>query len=741
VEPLEAVKGFTRRIARECSDVQSDADVKLSMREKLRGSPTGSIGIALSGGGIRSATFNLGALQVLRERGLLEKADHISAVSGGAYIASALAVTTSSFGEGGTTPPWARGSPEEEHLRNNASYIAPTPWKKVEAVGAWARGFLVNIAVLIFVVVVVGAPLGWTFGYMHPALQEGATVDWIQDHRYLRVAGIVWLLGFSLFLVDAILDLSLWGWHLLRKVARGLMTVGIWLALFFAIPYLLLLLGRVEADPAGFIGVLRHGGVSGTPVPYAGNWVGLLQIVMVVNVVLAGARALLAAKRSIYVMVIAALAGPLLVTLPFLAVIDKSAWEGLSFGSPGESALVLVFVSAALVLLELFFNTNKTTLHYFYAHRLATVFAVQRSGRSAEPISGDDPIRLSEHQPSSLPSFTYCAAANALSDGTTPPGRNAVPFVFSSTDCGGLVVGSMSARDLEECAPWLSVPSAVAISGAAFSPTMGKYTRRSLTFLMTLLNARLGMWMPNPHFNAKVTPTEPGRIRNTWRAKLTRGSVLLSSRYPKPGIRYLMYEFLAWHRLDRRYLYVTDGGHYDNLGLVELLRRRCTTIYCFDASGDAMETFNTLGETIAIARSDHGVEFDVDPRGLKPADGDGHPPQGFVTGTFSYPPGPDGERVTGTLVFVKAVVTSDAPWDVKAFREKDKNFPNHSTANQLFTDQKFESYRELGEFQTRRALEAMEGAVPAGRVEEQGGKIEVRLAPNGDEPSVRTTVP
>ena len=209
MEPLEAVKGFTQRIARECSDVQSDADVKLSMREKLRGSPTGSIGIALSGGGIRSATFNLGALQVLRERGLLDKADHISAVSGGAYIASALAVTTSSSGEGGTTPPWARGSPEEEHLRNNASYIAPTPWKKVEAVGAWARGFLVNIAVLAFVIVVVGAPLGWMFGYMHPALQEGATVDWIQDHRYLRVAGIVWLLGFSLFLVDAILDLSL----------------------------------------------------------------------------------------------------------------------------------------------------------------------------------------------------------------------------------------------------------------------------------------------------------------------------------------------------------------------------------------------------------------------------------------------------------------------------------------------------------------------------------------------------
>lgn len=48
------------------------------------------IGIALSGGGIRSATFNLGVLQVLSKMGLLPMVDYLSTVSGGGYIGSCL---------------------------------------------------------------------------------------------------------------------------------------------------------------------------------------------------------------------------------------------------------------------------------------------------------------------------------------------------------------------------------------------------------------------------------------------------------------------------------------------------------------------------------------------------------------------------------------------------------------------------------------------------------------------------
>ena len=46
--------------------------------------------LCFSGGGIRSATFNLGVLQGLAERGLLDQFDYLSSVSGGGYIAGWL---------------------------------------------------------------------------------------------------------------------------------------------------------------------------------------------------------------------------------------------------------------------------------------------------------------------------------------------------------------------------------------------------------------------------------------------------------------------------------------------------------------------------------------------------------------------------------------------------------------------------------------------------------------------------
>ena len=48
------------------------------------------VGLAISGGGIRSATFALGILETLRERGVLKRIDYLSTVSGGGYIGSWL---------------------------------------------------------------------------------------------------------------------------------------------------------------------------------------------------------------------------------------------------------------------------------------------------------------------------------------------------------------------------------------------------------------------------------------------------------------------------------------------------------------------------------------------------------------------------------------------------------------------------------------------------------------------------
>jgi hypothetical protein len=66
-------------------------------------------GIACSGGGIRSASFALGGLQVLRTKGVLNQAEHLACVSGGGYISIAHAVLVSET---------LKSGPLQQHLRH-----------------------------------------------------------------------------------------------------------------------------------------------------------------------------------------------------------------------------------------------------------------------------------------------------------------------------------------------------------------------------------------------------------------------------------------------------------------------------------------------------------------------------------------------------------------------------------------------------------------------------------------------
>jgi hypothetical protein len=166
---------------------------------------------------------------------------------------------------------------------------------------------------------------------------------------------------------------------------------------------------------------------------------------------------------------------------------------------------------------------------------------------------------------------------------------------------------------------------------------------------------------------------------------------------PKPGPWYLVKEMLGRNSVNDPYLYVTDGGHYENLGLVELLRRGCTEIFCFDASGGT--SMSALGDAIALARSELEVEIKIDPSPLVEDEESRLAEQACVEGTITYP---NGRK--GVLIYARSVVTESAPYDVQAFRQSDKAFPHHSTADQLYTDQKFEAYRALGGHIGRDAL-------------------------------------
>jgi hypothetical protein len=178
---------------------------------------------------------------------------------------------------------------------------------------------------------------------------------------------------------------------------------------------------------------------------------------------------------------------------------------------------------------------------------------------------------------------------------------------------------------------------------------------------------------------------------------------------PRPTPRYLLKELLGWNSINDKFLYVTDGGHYENLGLVELLRRGCRHVYCFDASGG--KPLAALGDAIALARSELGVDISFPDKELgKLKEVDGVAQSRCATGTITYKRCTP--EVTGKIVYAPTVMTEDLPWDVHAFNEQDKTFPRNSTIDQLFTDQKFEAYRVLGYYAGESAMQAMDAPPP-----------------------------
>lgn len=225
---------------------------------------------------------------------------------------------------------------------------------------------------------------------------------------------------------------------------------------------------------------------------------------------------------------------------------------------------------------------------------------------------------------------------------TRCPRGFALPFVFGADEVGGDGVGRSSTSVYEKLAEYrVTLPTAMAISGAALAPEMGAMTRRPLRMLMTLANVRLGVWLPNP---GRERPPKHSLRRAYFRT-------------PRPY--YLFAELFGWSHLTSRYLCVTDGGHYDNLGLVELLRRRCTTLFCIDASGEAIDSFGTIGNALAIARAEALIDnFELDPRrDLAPSpDVPRFVRSGYCIGTVTYP-----DDSVANIVIVKAGVNRRCP--------------------------------------------------------------------------------
>ncbi len=785
----------------------------------------GKAGICCSGGGIRSAAFSLGALQLLQEAGELRRASYLAAVSGGSYIAAAISMVNKTGPQGpdvesprNSDPTLLRGagafapnSPEEQYLRNRSSYLAPTLMEKLYLGWRVVLGLLFNLAFVSMPLI--GVALVLTGILYAPALSElagacgqaasqsaAATANAATTAKqsctlhlptWSRSAPLV-ALGFAaLSGLISLLTRSpkeavgrIWAvW-----ATRLLIAAAVLALVLVAIPYLV---DRIRdfGDGGDSTGSLASSAASKFG---AGTVALLVGVVTQLGHLLSSQEAveelgrtrkafgrLGTAARVAVTFVAGGLIGPLLL----LGVVVLTVAAAMSEVSGGfEPGLVGLGVAVLAIFAVLYFFVDLTTwsLHPFYKRRLASVFALKRVRVDGlndkelhrvealdEGVPGSEggvaierdydelvPISktaLTERGPDcEWPTLLVCAAANVSDAGATPPGRRVTSFTFSANSVGGPLVGAVGMTDLEgafeaggdrkaargglgKVATWikerirggqrrsrdLTLPATIAMSGAAISPSMGKMTKRSLTFLMALANIRLGVWVPSPRRVKELEEDDGGG----WRRML----------YARPRPWYLLCELLGLNRVRGRYLYVTDGGHYENLGLVELLRRGCTEVYCLDASGvgEGKGEFEALGDAIALARSELGVEieFAAEPRDHE--DGEEDEPVGtdpdelvpdektrmaerdVVIGKIVYPVGgPDGEPLMGKLVYVRNTMTAKAPWDVRAHQKADPRFPNNPTIDQLYTDQKFESYRALGALAGANAFEAMKQPVP-----------------------------
>ncbi|MFD4637872.1 patatin-like phospholipase family protein [Lentzea sp. NPDC058436] len=693
-----------------------------SVAEEYLDDPPGElrVGIALSGGGIRSAAFNLGALQALGERGILQKADHLAAVSGGNYIASALALsaahTKPEFENG--KPLWGRGSPEERYLRQHTDYLAPGHVGKLWMAISVVYGFVVNYLPFALCMIIAGRLAGWTLSWLGLRLSDlhlnGLQLPESTVVRVLLGCGATFLLAAVAFVVwrrqmkDG--DPGNYGdSRAERYAARLLIAAGV-----VVIALTLPVLGELYGN-ASTAALSRIFDESPETFLTTRGRVAIAFLWLVVSLLLAAAALVLSRRLRArrLMLVLSSLAGAGLLLVPLLSSLEHATREGID--SPADAFGLTVYVVIVLWM-AVFMHNRRYSMHLFYRERLNSAFALKRTkdehGRIvAEPIAYDEKLYFTDCEAaggSRLPNLVVCCAVNLTTD-DVPVGRFAESFTFETARSGGPLFGYHPTRDLEQRGglpgTHLTLPSIMAVSGAALSPLMGRFTYPPLRFLMALTNVRLGVWIKNPNHRSRRPDSGEPEPRRHW---LVRAARSIQAGWLEPGALYVLREALGGAKSSHRYIYLTDGGHWENLGVVELLRRRCTHVLCFDASCDQSGEGLDIGRAVALARSELGVDISLDPRPVLP-DAEGVSSRMAVQGDVTYPP--PNHLKSAQLVYAKAVLTPESTWDLHAFKARDGRFPNHSTSQQMFTDEQFEAYRTLGYEAGKQAADLLE--IPA----------------------------
>jgi hypothetical protein len=648
LQGLEAEKELADCVGR----INADEATEIADRRSKYEIPTNlkfdAVGLALSGGGIRSATFCLGVVQVLADKNFLKDVDFLSTVSGGGYtgsfITSRIGTLNASYSD--IANPHGPDTNVIAFVRQHAKYLSADLWQRWSMVTASLAGLLLNWCAPFFLLAV--------FALVAIRFTDQFKFAWWQYPFFgaFAISAIcVLLYAFAVRWASRLSKVagSAYGFSLLAVLLIG----GLWL------------LNKYFYD---FYDLVEREGSQHTAITLgAGSVIAALPTIMRILPLFKNPK--LRETVLKVVLVVAGLLVPIGAILLFyvfcaIGVADANDFPGWPLPQ-GWALYGLIGLFAVVSFLLL--NINLTSPHALYRDQLAKTFV-------AHFEKDEIPKPLQALNSSGLAPYHLINAAINLpsSESAALRDRKCDFFLMSKHWCGSPATGYAPTTDWRMNGNAPDLASAMAISGAAVSSRMGLGTLPTLSALLTFFNVRLGFWIANPR--KKTFP--PARI---------------------PGFRCLLREMFGYSMSENDvWLNLSDGGHIENMGIYELLRRRCKFIICVDGEADPGFTFPGLMTLVRHARIDFGVEIDAQLQDIRPSPATGLSQSHWGLFRVRYPAAQGAPGAKGLLLYMKLSVTGNESELIRTYRAVHPEFPHQSTLDQFFDQEQFEAYRALG---------------------------------------------
>ncbi|HEX6639338.1 MAG TPA: patatin-like phospholipase family protein [Steroidobacteraceae bacterium] len=748
--------------------------------ERALADPCGTA-LAISGGGIRSASFALGVIQTFlneapadaqrKDERCFDRFDYMSTVSGGGYIGGALSWLKFHYGRGeewrrhlgdrdlGTRSAEFQADKTEgvgdskftwlDYFRQHGYYLQPSSMSAMSLAGVALRGMLITLSVYTAIlalilwalqvggVLVPGGSLANWAG--HPARIEswllflgfivsgafllfgvaswlgsipthavfwlgplppiamvlgGVSILRLQEGWPLNPDGLEWRwpLGAGLLLAaGACLVLLWWARSDLEQARGGTQVVHKWqyrvrilyqqvlgplltgltlLLAIWSVPYVYALIGEKLGGTAGISSSLL--GVAGAIYQFL-----IGRDKKVTSSAMSTLRILITATLLVY--------GILLVAY---WIVHEGSSQDVVLGTFGLPLLALI--GAAGLFGGFVVNANYIGIGRMYRDRLMELFMPNKEAivlnqwhRAGNADQFDLVSLVDEKGAPQRP--LHLVNCNVVMVGARQDrfrGRGGDSFVLSAKYSGSSATGWTRTSQLGD--GHFTLATAVACSGAAASPHTGVagrgITRNALvSLLLSLTNVRLGYWIRSPRAS--------GGKPKTWHKWFPPN--LLA-----PGIRQGL--FGSGTTEEAFFIELTDGGHFDNTGLYELIRRRVRVVVLSQGSCDLTYSKEDLANAIERARVDFGVHIRFGnnsyPLGDITAELGKAVKRGWAVGTIRYP----GSDEPGILLYLQASPVAGMNADTESYWRRNVDFPNQTTADQFFDEEQLEAYRELG---------------------------------------------